>query len=335
MKKYYRIMLGDSSNFEESYKKCMIGIDFLSQVDLSNESDGEFSDDNSWRTFNKKYIPIYKQMTGNKSNTSSGLACAKLWTIRFNISKGDIILAPNRKGYYYIGEVISDYIYDINFTYPHFRKVKWLGKISRNIISNSLKNSMGATHALINITKFKDEVESLIESIKTIEKLEPEPLNKIDNTTERVLLYQITDKSLGLKKLNVYNDFNDMQLVYELVDCEEFTYIMFDRAHDTIKIGKTKNDPELRLAQLRTANPSIQLLHTFPSSLYSEKDLHNKFYDHLKDLEWYYYARGVRKFISDESEKHKKILDAYKKRSELDDLESDIFEILKLELEEI
>ncbi len=327
-------MLGDSSKFEELYKKSMIGVNFDLKIDLTTESNDDFSD--NWRAFNKKYIPIFQKMTGNKSNTSSGLACGKIWSLRFQVNKGDIILSPDRKGYYYIGEIISDYIYDTSFEYPHSRKVNWIGKVSKNIISNNLKNSMKATHAFINISKFSEEVDSLMDSIQPESEIVLDTLND-DSTinSEKVLLYQITDKSLGLKKLNVYNDFNDMRLVYELEDCEEFTYIMFDRAHDTIKIGKTKNDPELRLAQLRTANPSIQLLHTFPSSLYSEKDLHNKFYDHLKDLEWYYYARGVRKFITDESEKHKKILEAYKKRAELDNLESDIFESLKLELEDI
>ena len=339
MKKYFRIMLGKSSSkFEECYQKSIIGIDFDFNLDLSSENDPQFSDQiNGWRYFNRKYIPIYQKLTGNTSNKSSGFACAKVWEVRFFINKGDIILSPDGKGNYFIGEVNSDYLYKENSVFTHCRSVIWKGKISKTIISNSMKNTMESPPTILNITKYKDEVENLLESIVSSE-------NQINNfdysmteetSSEKVLLYQITDKSLGLKKLNVYNDFNDMQLVYELADCEEFTYIMFDRAHDTIKIGKTKNDPELRLAQLRTANPSITLLHTFPSTLYSEKDLHNKFYDHLKDLEWYYYARGVRKFISEESEKHKKIIEAYRKRSELDDIESDIFESIKPELEDI
>jgi hypothetical protein len=123
-----------------------------------------------------------------------------------------------------------------------------------------MKNSMGTTHTILNITKYKDEVENLLESIVPSEiEIKDLDYSTTEETSDKVLLYQITDKSLGLKKLNIYNDFKEMQLVYELDQCEEFTYIMFDRAHDTIKIGKTKNDPELRLAQLRTANPSIIL----------------------------------------------------------------------------
>ncbi len=330
-------MLGKaSSKFEECYQKSIIGINFDFNLDLSSENDPQFLDPvNGWRFFNRKYIPIYQKMTGNKSNKSSGFACAKIWEVRFYINKGDIILSPDGNGNYFIGEVDSDYIYKENWFFTHCRTVIWRGKINKNIISNSMKSSMGTTHTILNITKYKDEVENLLKSITPTKNELKELVPSTEEAySDKVLLYQITDKSLGLKKLNIYNDFKDMQLIYELDNCEEFTYIMFDQAHDTIKIGKTKNDPELRLAQLRTANPSITLLHTFPSTLYSEKDLHNKFYDHLKDLEWYYYARGIRKFISEESEKHKKIIEAYRKRTELDDLESDIFENIKLEFED-
>jgi hypothetical protein len=332
--KYYRIILGKAnSHFEECFQNSSIGMNFDFNIDLSEEKEPQFFEQNGWKQFNRKYRPIYGKMTGNTSQRSLGLDCAKIWQIRYEMNIGDTILCPDGKGNYFIAEITSDYTYLKDVHLNHTRSVKWLGKISKNIISTTMKNSIGAAHTLLNITKYKDEIDNLLKSLEPTTNLTIKKVS--EDNSDRVLLYQITDKSLGLNKLNVYNDFNDMQLVYELEDCEEFTYIMFDRAHDTIKIGKTKNDPELRLAQLRTANPSIQLLHTFPSSLYSEKDLHNKFYDHLKDLEWYYYARGVRKFITDESEKHKKILEAYKKRAELDNLESDIFESLKLELEDI
>jgi len=262
MKKYFRIMLGKSSSkFEECYQKSIIGINFDFNLDLSSENDPQFLDPvNGWRYFNRKYIPIYQKLTGNKSNKSSGLACAKIWEVRFFINKGDIILSPDGKGNYFIGEVTSDYIYRENCVFTHCRSVIWKGKISKTIISNSMKNSMGTTHTILNITKYKDEVENLLESIVPSEiEIKDLDYSTTEETSDKVLLYQITDKSLGLKKLNIYNDFKEMQLVYELDQCEEFTYIMFDRAHDTIKIGKTKNDPELRLAQLRTANPSIIL----------------------------------------------------------------------------
>lgn len=321
-------MLGKASaNFGECHKESLIGIDFDIKIDLSSETTGQ----NDWKVFNKKYIPIHQSITKNVSNVSSGFACVKVWEIRFGMNIGDIVFTPDGSGNYYIAEIISDYLYNENFCIPHCRKVRWLGQINKSKISVNFKNSMGATHTIINIEKYKDEIE---EVIRNIEPFETSSNKKKDTSDSRVFLYEITDKSLNWKKLKVYNDFKDMQLIYELEDCEEYTYIMFDRAHDTIKIGKTKNDPEQRFNQLRTANPSIILLHTFPSSLFPERDLHIKFSDYLKDLEWFFNTKGLQKFIADEQGKHKKIIESYKKRIELDNLEKDLFNTLKFEINE-
>lgn len=141
----------------------------------------------------------------------------------------------------------------------------------------------------------------------------------IEYTNEKVLLYQITSKELGWKKLSLFNKNENIE--YEISECEEYTYIMEDKAHDTIKIGKTKNDPEVRLNQLKTGNPSIILLHVFPSSLYSESDLHSRFNDYQKNLEWFYYAKGLRTFIDDEIKKSNSILNSYKLKIDLDKVE--------------
>ena len=160
------------------------------------------------------------------------------------------------------------------------------------------------------------------------------PTNLIEDTedieeeltvlTEKVLLYQITSKELGWKKLSVYN--NNENIEYEISDCEEYTYIMEDKAHATIKIGKTKNDPELRLNQLKTGNPSISLLHIFPSSQYCESELHEKFNDFQKDLEWFFYTKGLKNFMNDELKKYKYIISSYNMKMELDKIEKEMLE---------
>lgn len=327
MSRYYRLMLGkSSSHFEEYFKKKLIGIDFANQIDLTNESDQSLKD---WRLFNKKYIPVYQQHTGNTSKVSSGLACVKLWYLKYGFQIGDIVLIPHND-VYHIAEINSEYIYDHTLSLTHCRKVKWLGKIERRIFPQNIKNSMGATHTIVDLKKYNEEISTIIEtSIQSSDFESVEIKKEIEG--EKVLLYEVTDKSLEWKKIKVYNDYNDMQLVYEVVNCEEFTYVMYDKAHETIKIGKTKNDPESRLSQLRTGNPSIVLLHTFPSSLYPEKELHVKFSDYQKDLEWFFYTKGLKLFISEEQKKHKKIIESYQKRQELDKSEYEVFEILNQE----
>lgn len=143
---------------------------------------------------------------------------------------------------------------------------------------------------------------------------------------EKVLLYQITSKNLGWKKLSVYN--NNENIEYLLGDCEEYTYIMEDSAHATLKIGKTKNDPDARLNQLKTANPSIKILHVFPSTKHSESDLHQKFNDYQKDLEWFFYSKGLKTFLSSEIEKHESIIETYLISEELNNKEKDMLNVL-------
>ena len=111
-------------------------------------------------------------------------------------------------------------------------------------------------------------------------------------------------------------------------DCDEYTYIIEDKAHATIKIGKTKNDPEQRLNQLRTANPSLTILHVFVSSQFSESQLHKKFNDFQKDLEWFFYARGLKEFINEELDRHERIMSSYMKKIELEDKESKMLELI-------
>lgn len=150
--------------------------------------------------------------------------------------------------------------------------------------------------------------------------------NEEIDITERNKLYSITSKDISWKRLSVYN--NNENIEYEISDCDGYTYIIEDKAHATIKIGKTKNDPELRFNQLKTANPSIKLIHVFPSDQWSEGDLHNMFVDYQKDLEWFFYTRGLKSFLNDEMTKHDKIITSYKKKEELEELEKMMLDII-------
>jgi hypothetical protein len=151
-------------------------------------------------------------------------------------------------------------------------------------------------------------------------------LNERSLEIEKILLYQITSEFLDWKTLSIYN--NEDNIEYLLSDCPNYTYIMYDKAHETIKIGMTSNKPDLRLNQLKTANPSIEMIHVFPGTLYSEKELHQKFDDIRKDREWFFNAKSLKNFLSSEMKKHEATIDSYKKRKELDEVESKLFDVL-------
>lgn len=158
MKQYNRIFLGKGGMFAEiCHKESYIGADFNIYQDLT----GEFTE--NWRDFNKKFIPV--SMSGNpeKTKTAAGLHCGYLWTMFKGLDIGDVVLCPSGKGFYYVGVIDGDYYYVPNTELQHRRKVKWLDRIIyKNEMSKKLQNSSGAIGTCCNLTKYADELESLI-----------------------------------------------------------------------------------------------------------------------------------------------------------------------------
>jgi hypothetical protein len=130
----------------------------------------------------------------------------------------------------------------------------------------------------------------------------------------RIPLYQITSEDLGWEVVSVFND--NGNTTYEKSKCDNYTYVMKDASRDK-KIGTTAGDPNKRLAQLRTANPSIEIYHVFPSTLHQEKELHNKFEESRRDgSEWFGSTKSLEKFLGTEIEKHEKVMEAYIQNTE-------------------
>lgn len=158
MKRYYRIMLGAKSiHADECFKGNFIGADFSINFDLTNNLP------DNWRDFNQKYIPEWLATHSGKSKVAAGLSCGALWTIAKGIQKGEIVLCPSGQGNYYIGEVIDNYSYKPNNILPHRRQVKWYpNTIERTAMSEALRNSSGSIGTVSDITKYADEIETLI-----------------------------------------------------------------------------------------------------------------------------------------------------------------------------
>lgn len=95
------------------------------------------------------------------------MACGILWTIGKGIIKGDIVICPDGKGSYYVGEVISDYFYKPNTNLPHRRSIKngFLYSLNGQQCLE-LKYSTGSTGTTANISQYADEIEKLIGSLK-------------------------------------------------------------------------------------------------------------------------------------------------------------------------
>jgi restriction system protein len=155
---YYRIMAGAKSVYaSECYQGGFIAANWSIDQDLSACLP------ESWRDFNHQFIPVYLQANTEKSKIAAGLACGMLHTVCKGMRKGDIVLCPNGSGQYYVGEVISDYYYVPAGNLSHRRKIRWFDNgISRDEMSQPLKNSTGSIGTVSDISKYAEELESLL-----------------------------------------------------------------------------------------------------------------------------------------------------------------------------
>lgn len=175
MKKYFQVRLGKKGIFaKECYSGNFIGVDYLSNEDLTNKLPEE------WREFNKEYIPIFLKENPEKSKIAAGLACGALWTVAKGITLGDVVLCPDGSGSYHVGEITSEYLYLPGEILPHRRSVQWYPKsIDRASMSQELKNSTGSLNTTSDITRFTLEIERLIgrEPVPVIVSNDPEVEN--------------------------------------------------------------------------------------------------------------------------------------------------------------
>ena len=211
MKNYYRIMLGRKSLYaEEAYKGCFIGVDFGLDFDLTNRLP------DNWRDFNKEFIPKYLEKYPDKTKVSAGLACGSLHTIAKRIQIEDVVLCPDGKGSYFVGEITTNYDYHKGEALPHRRGVRWFSKkIERLRMSQSLQNSSGSIGTVSDITRYSEEIESLIAGdrpstiIATDESIEDPSVFALEMHLEDFLVQNWKHTELG-KKYDIFEEDGDL-----------------------------------------------------------------------------------------------------------------------------
>lgn len=146
-----------SVHIHEALAHGFIGAGWLPEIDLT----GKIPE--AWKDFNREFIPIYVELNPGKSKIAAGLACGMLHTIIKGVKVGDIILSPSGEGTYHIGEVIGEYEYHKGEVLPHRRPVKWYEQtISREDMSEGLRNSAGSIGTVSKISGHADELEVLV-----------------------------------------------------------------------------------------------------------------------------------------------------------------------------
>jgi len=200
-------MLGRKSIYaDEAQQGNFIGAGWLPDIDLTNRLP------DNWRDFNSEFIPIFLEKHEDKTKVAAGLACGFLHTISKGIQIGDIVLCPDGKGSYFVGEVTSDYLYKKGEILPHRRNVRWFTRlINRSEMSQSLRNSTGSIGTVSNVSKYADEIEKLIagdrppDIVATDESIEDPSVFALEKHLEDFLVQNWHHTELG-KKYNIFEE---------------------------------------------------------------------------------------------------------------------------------
>ena len=162
-KSYHHVRLGEGNKHaKECYEGKFIGVHGSSSdgfdVDLSKNIP------ENQKIFNKKFSDIFLKHNPDEKPNAAINACKAIWAIRKKVKKGDIVLCPKGDKEYWVGEVISDYLYQADSCFPHQRKVKWLLPtiITYSNMSSGLQKSTGSTTPIISIQKHAEEIERFI-----------------------------------------------------------------------------------------------------------------------------------------------------------------------------
>ena len=191
-------------HLEECLRRGFIGVDFNLNDDITKYID------HNWETFKKKFKPYYKSLNPEKSNVAIGLHTGSIHAVCVYLLKGDIILCPDGKGLYHIGEIASDYYFAKGETLPHRRQVNWHSKtISRSDMSKALQGSTGSGLTHCDLKDYAEEIEQLIggnkaPTIVSNDKTIEDPTEfALEKHLEDFLVKNWKNTSLG-KKYDIY-----------------------------------------------------------------------------------------------------------------------------------
>ena len=200
MKQYNRIMLDEHGMYiTDCLENNYIGTGFLKDCDLS---ESPYNDEVLWR---QKLVEKYLQVNPDKSAGTARNSIGFLWTICFGLKNGDIVLASNGNGGYHVCEITGEYYFAPDTALPHRRTVEWKKVvIPRKLMSQKLQNSTCSIGTCCNITKYADELETLINGgVQTIPSVPVEPKSEKykERSLHRLLSNYLLDKNILSKTI--------------------------------------------------------------------------------------------------------------------------------------
>lgn len=197
MSNVWMVRAGEGGYLVEEFARGYVGIGWNKLGDLSTLG--------SQDDLHRLYVGAFP----NEKPTKVSGAVAMLYKFRSAIKVGDKILTYHpTKREYLVGTVTSDYSYKPNEIkdYNHVRKVEWEGRVSRDSLSASSRNSLGSTLTLFSINEdvWSDIQSSLSGKQVTTEETriteEKEELEQIREDVESKAHELIKDKILALNE---------------------------------------------------------------------------------------------------------------------------------------
>lgn len=121
---------------------------------------------------------------------SIAINTGQLWSFYGDMKKGDIVLTPNPlTRTIQIGLIKGDYQYARqklgDMPYKHRRKVSWEKEVSRDLFSQDMRNSIGSTLTIFNVSKYAKEIDGVLFSsisglpLKGTIKFPPKPKEEV------------------------------------------------------------------------------------------------------------------------------------------------------------
>lgn len=173
-KTMWMVRAGENARlFNEFKNNNVVAIGWNDVGDLSKVSTPE----EIKRIVREKY-PEYKL---GKLNITAG----QLIKFRFKFKKGDYVVTYDPESRIYLaGEINTDYRYNPKLLeYFHIRQVKWLGEVSRDLLSTSTKNTLGAISTLFELSESaEEEILQVLEKKKEI----PEGIESAEEEMETI-----------------------------------------------------------------------------------------------------------------------------------------------------
>lgn len=202
-----------------------------------------------------EFIPIFLEKHLDKTKITAGLACGALHTIAKGIQIGDVVLCPDGKGAYLVGEISTNYEYHKGEVLPHRRGVRWFSKkIERTLMSQALQNSTGSIGTVSDITKYAKEIETLIAGdrppsiVATDESIEDPSVFALEKHLEDFLVQNWKSTELG-KNYDIFEE--DGELIGQQYQIDTGTI-------DILAISKDKK--ELLVVELKKGRVSDMVI---------------------------------------------------------------------------